>query len=569
MEEKPFLGNVLDQSKYKKRLEADAGSVYQGAVDTGAHVERMTRFHARQGHGYAAEQANDLIDKSLGKDAVILGDDNAKNGPDRMVDGAMFQSKYCQTAAESVNAAFKNHTYRYIDANGHAMQIEVPYDQYEEAIQCMEKKIAEGEVPGVTDPGRAKELVRQGNVDYQTACNIAKAGTVDSLMFDAAHGAVIATTTIGISGLITFAKALWDGRDVEEAAELAMYCGLRSGGYVFVSSVLSAQLTRTAVNTALVEPSIAVVKLLPSNVRRMLVNSMKNGALIYGDATTKDLAKLMRSNFIAAGTLVLVMSAGDICDFFRDRISGKQLFKNVTTLAAGMGGAYAGGMAGAALGATLGPAGAVVGGIIGGMAGGAVAGEAANAVLSTFVEDDAVEMVGILNDRLVPLVQSYLLNAEELDLVLDDLQEQLVKEKLLQMYASKDREAFADELLTATVKKIVCWRTQVRIPSNEMFIKGMGRVLEMSMTQGALQAFIAKQKVDPKAIGKQLLGRDINEHAAKRAWYATKQMNIISMNQAMDLQEIKDSNQRTAETRAVIQQETAQYKAEIKRMLEE
>lgn len=43
------------------------------------------RFHSRQGHGFAAERANDLEDRLHGKKARIVGDDNVKNGPDRAI----------------------------------------------------------------------------------------------------------------------------------------------------------------------------------------------------------------------------------------------------------------------------------------------------------------------------------------------------------------------------------------------------------------------------------------------------------------------------------------------------
>ena len=40
------------------------------------------KFHARRGHGFAAERANHLNDKLHGRDARIVGDDNAKDGAD-------------------------------------------------------------------------------------------------------------------------------------------------------------------------------------------------------------------------------------------------------------------------------------------------------------------------------------------------------------------------------------------------------------------------------------------------------------------------------------------------------
>lgn len=173
--------------KLREKEKPDTGTAYQSSIETGAHTDRMSRFHARQGQGFAAEQANTLLDRVQGRQAVILGDNNAKNGPDRQVDGILIQTKYCQNAAASVNAAFRNGTYRYVDSQGHPLQLEVPYDQYEEALAQMEKRIIKGQVPGVTDPKQAKDLIRRGNVDYRTACRIAKAGNIDSLLYDAAR----------------------------------------------------------------------------------------------------------------------------------------------------------------------------------------------------------------------------------------------------------------------------------------------------------------------------------------------------------------------------------------------
>ena len=61
-----------------------------------AQQTQMDKFQAAQGHGFAAEQAND--------------------GPDRMVNGVNIQTKYCHDAASSVQAAFENGQYRYVNA---------------------------------------------------------------------------------------------------------------------------------------------------------------------------------------------------------------------------------------------------------------------------------------------------------------------------------------------------------------------------------------------------------------------------------------------------------------------
>ena len=56
----------------------------------------------------AAERANHLYDKLTGHNAKIVGDDNAKNGADRIVDGVYIQSKYCATGSRCVNECFEN-----------------------------------------------------------------------------------------------------------------------------------------------------------------------------------------------------------------------------------------------------------------------------------------------------------------------------------------------------------------------------------------------------------------------------------------------------------------------------
>ncbi len=56
-----------------------------------------------QGHGFAAETGNHIVDRVRLNDG-ILGDNNARNGADRMVSGTI--STYRLTAARSVGAAF-------------------------------------------------------------------------------------------------------------------------------------------------------------------------------------------------------------------------------------------------------------------------------------------------------------------------------------------------------------------------------------------------------------------------------------------------------------------------------
>ena len=163
---------------------------------TGAEVRAQRKFTYAQGHGFAAERGNNLIDKIKGSNAIVIGDNNVKNGADRIIiqktgETIFIQDKYYNTASASINACFDdNGTFRYFDSDSKPMQIEVPKDQYDKAVGLMKEKIKNGSVPGITDPDEAERIVRKGNLTYKQAVNIAKAGNIDSLKYDAANGIV-------------------------------------------------------------------------------------------------------------------------------------------------------------------------------------------------------------------------------------------------------------------------------------------------------------------------------------------------------------------------------------------
>lgn len=569
--------DILTKSENQKKdyISGKTAGAFNAVSESAMHDNMLYRFQARQGHGYAAEQGNDLIDKINLKEAEILGNDNKKWGPDRRVNGKLIQTKYCENARASVDAAFDKGSglYKYTLKNGKPMQLEVPKEQYEEAVRIMRKRIEEGKVPHTKNPNEAEKLVRKGNVTYNQAKAIAKAGTVESLAFDAAHGTVIGLSAAGISATITFAKALWDGRDTEVAVEVAMYEGIKMGGMAFASSVLAAQLTRTSLNQMLIGSSIEVVKLLPSNVRNALVNSLRSSAPIYGGAATNNLAKLLRGNIIAATCMVLVMSAGDITHFFQGKISGKQLFKDVSVLVAGIGGGMAGGagmaLAGAALGGPIGAAvGGTVGVAVGGIAGGTLSGAGAQKLLDHFLEDDAVEMVRILNEAIVPLVQEYLLSEEELNLVLERMKQALVQEKLLLMYASDNRRKFADDMITQVIQDIVQWRVHISIPEDAEFLRGMGNVMTYMERGENLEVKYRQASVDTEALAQDLIDRKVSKYAADKAWYVTKQMNLAETQAERRLLFTQNDERSYAKEMERNEKKLQSYKIEMEKMWE-
>lgn len=462
------------------------GGIVYGNVSNASTIYGMDKFSTPRGHGFAAERANHLYDKLSGKNSTIVGDDNAKWGADRIVDGVNIQSKYCSSGSKCISECFENGTFKYRNPDGSPMQIEVPSDKYDAAVQAMENRIKNGEVPGVKDPAEAKNIVRKGHFTYEQAKNIAKAGTVESITFDAVNGAIIATSAFGISTVLSFATSIWNGDAIDVALKNATYTGLKVGGTTFITAVLASQLSKAGLNSALVSSSEAIVNIMGPKASAMLVNAFRSGTNIYGAAAMKSAAKMLRGNAITGAVSVAVLSSVDVINIFRGRISGKQLFKNVantaTTVAGGTAGWIGGATAGAAIGSVVPIVGTAIGGFIGGLlgsfAGGAASSKVSNAVLGAFIEDDADEMVAIIEKVFQRLAEDYLLNQKEAENIIDSLKDDLTGSTLKDMFASSDRVNFAKNLLINHIENEVKKRKKIDIPSSFEMQNSLKKVLE-------------------------------------------------------------------------------------------
>ena len=140
--------NVNDDMNIGEKI----AGITHGNVSNASSNYNSDKFRTPRGHGFAAENANHLYDLYHGKNAKIVGDNNAKNGADRLVDGVYIQTKYCKTGSKCVAECFENGKMRYLNADGTPMQIEVPSDKYDDAIRAMQERIRRGEVLGTNNP---------------------------------------------------------------------------------------------------------------------------------------------------------------------------------------------------------------------------------------------------------------------------------------------------------------------------------------------------------------------------------------------------------------------------------
>ena len=367
------------------------------------NATQIGKYRCTQGHGFAAEDANHIADKIRFRSARIVGADNVHNGPDRIVNGVQIQSKYWKTAGKTVEAAFDSPDgmYRY-----GGQDLEVPKDQYEQALGLMGDRIAQGKVPGFSNPADVDKLVRRGSVTYKQAMNIARAGNLDSLIVDAETQTVTSLQVAGISFAITYARSIWSGRSQKEAVGDALKSSAAAGGATMLTGVVAAQLLRT-------RPATGVVKLLSRTpVGRLTARSPAS--------------RLFRANSLTSLISLAVTSSPDFYRVTCDRsISWKQFAKNMSVNGSGVVGGALGWKAGFVAGAVIGTAlpipligtgfGALAGGLVGALGGGMGGSTVTNKVVAGLFDDDAKRLLSILVEEIQTLVDEYMLADDEVE----------------------------------------------------------------------------------------------------------------------------------------------------------
>lgn len=417
---------------------------------------------SKTGHGIYAEEAGAVLDKLSGENVTVVGRDNAKNGPDKIVDGNPVQCKFCKNASSSISSCFKknpetgNMEYRYFEAkSGAPMKVEVPADQYEKAVEAMRRRIANNQVPGVTDPDKATELVRKSRLTYAQAKNLAKAGTFESLTYDAATGVINCGFAAGISSLSSFGITYWRTKDFEKSKDAAIDTAIGVFGPALVANVIANQIARTGLSNALISVSEKIADKLGTKIVQKLVNARRvllGKGKIYGSAANKSFAKALRSNAMVEGISFVVFSVPDTYRVFTKKISGAQYTKNmvssISSLLGGIASTYGAGVAVGAIGEKYGKKvnktlGAAIG-FAAGACGGMFAGFTVKKLSDLFKEDDCYIYARMFNAIVVNTAIEYMLDEQECDELIELLDSNSKKINKFQMTILKSQYQYFD-----------------------------------------------------------------------------------------------------------------------------
>jgi hypothetical protein len=454
--------------------------------------ETKNLMNARQGGGYAAEYANNTIDRLLGHDvkatAQVLDEHGrqVKGGADRTVNEIEIQTKYYGNSSQAIGAVFDNRAAIYIrsDGTGKMMQIEVPRDQYHDALKLMQKRIDSGQVPGVSPGESAGDYVRRGYFTYEQALNVAKAGTVESLTVDFTAGAISSVGIGGISAAIVFANAVWAGEDVETAIQRSLGVGARIWGKRILIYTLTKQLSRAEFGHPF--------------IKRYLVNGMSQGQLgianpiwnmsnrLAGQISKSTMANtrigsqlglnVVKGDILIANSVTgIVMFGPDLLKAVQGKISFSQLVKNSTVTVSSL------------TGMAIGQAAIPIPGV-GAVVGGAVAAMAAEKLMDKFIEDDSRKMFRILKEEFLDVVMMYSLSSDEIN----EITESTIGSKdligmLQQMHAFNDQRYYAREFIMN--KAVICIfskRKRITLEANELGTEKLLRGLAQKQSQNQL-----------------------------------------------------------------------------------
>lgn len=429
-----------------------------------SYAETKGFMNGERGHGYAAEYGNNTFDRLMQKDVINAGQildergRQVKHGPDRIVDGEAIQTKYYKTANETIGVLFPKGQAIYLNSDGTMMPVEVPRDQYDQAVELMQKRIDSGQVPNAEPGTPAQNFVKKGWFTYNQACNICKAGTIESLSVDVASGVISSSLPGTISGVIFFAICIWNGKSIKDAAKSSLIATLKTMGKSIFIYTLTMQLSRgqfanvfsqkftkdgiMAGYEGIANPVAHLSNELAKKISQSTLAKTSIGEFLG--------LRMVTGRAIISGTIIGVVVFGpDLVRALRGRISKMQLLKNSAV--------GAGSLAGAAIGQVLLPI-PVVGAIV--VAG--VSGFIVKKTLDKFIEDDAIAMFQILKEEFLDVTMSMNLSKKEFDEVtLKVICNDRIHIKLQEMYQSGDARNFACAMVTNSVCSIIKDRKKI------------------------------------------------------------------------------------------------------------
>lgn len=346
--------------------------------------------------------------------------------------------------------------------------LEVPFEQYHEIHAHFNNS----------------DIIKQGAFTYEQVRHILDAGNIHNLVIDERGCIDFKKEIIGMSTAISFAQSKWNGAERSTAVENAVLTGLTVIGEPFAEEIIEKQIDNLNIVDH-IELDEGIASAVKKNGAKAVVKRMASTATkkaMYSSVIAKKAITLLNANVVTGAIVTGVMSSVDIIRAIKNQMSPAQLFKNISKTAASVAGSIIGLIVGGGIGLSIPNVSttviSLIGGIIGLIIGSILTTTLVKKVLDLFIKDDAVKMLEIFNEELINLVEQYLLNEKELQLVLSDFNEMYnMQEEFRKMYATEDRVAYARTMIEKELNRIVRLRMYLQVPTNEELYEAIKRLV--------------------------------------------------------------------------------------------
>lgn len=327
------------------------------------------------------------------------------------------------------------------------------------------------------------ECLKKGAFTYIQIRHIAEAGNIHLLQIDEQGCICFLEEMICMSIVISFAQSKWNGAAREEAIDNAILTGIAVIGESFTEEMIYEHIQMMDVSGH-IELDDGLLGAVKKNGAKVVVKKMASSATkkaMYGSLAAKKAIMILNANVVTGAIVTGGMSSVDVVRTIKGEMSPAQLFKNISKTAACVAGSIIGLIVGGGIGFTIPNVSttviSLIGGIIGLILGSIVTSKIIKKVLDLIIKDDALKMLEIFNEQLANLLEVYLLNEQELHQVLNDFNEIYnMPEELRNMYASQNREVYAQGVIEIELNRIVRMRMYLQLPSNEEFYGAIERI---------------------------------------------------------------------------------------------
>ena len=388
-------------------------------------------------------------------------------------------SKYNSTAQRCVDACLNYGEIRHVNMDGSPTKIEIPRDKYEEAIKDIEQRVFNKETSPNINVETALEIFKKGNISYTQAKTLAKEGKIEGLSYYEIDGSIESDSILGISGMIEYALAIWNGVSREEALLKGITRSMKIFGTYFIDCLKIDDNDKKDEYKQFVNNNNITGDYEGIQLYRYPTNSL-NYEKMYNSFDTKIHKRnsIVNSAEIVGTITNAIFSSTDMKNVLLGETSGKSFIKKILVILLGILGGTLGWIFGSYIGKTVAGVIPFVSQSIASILGGIIASllivmifiAVSKLLLDKYIEDDTKELIDIFNQELQLAEISNMLTSKEVSLILKHITNDNIPNLLRGMKGSVNKRVTASTMINKECRFVLDARKHIIMPSEHEII---------------------------------------------------------------------------------------------------